>query len=273
MPHTLAYAPLHTRPTTPSTHHHPPPHSPTHFHPHPHLHTSRTCAPRFGRSWRPPPTAGPPLPPPSATCCAGRTAGRPGSRARAWRPRWSVPRRSRPPPPQQLTLVSFRASGWSWGCVCARVCSHLCVADAPVCSGPAGWGEGQPNAPTSSAACAFPPPAPRLLGPIDAAAAPAPKRRKVGPEAVFGVRVGTEQLDRLWNTTEDNTSGAMRCGACSGMCRVWGLTVSPAVVLSGGCLDWSALLTHLLPVSPDYHPSAPPHPPCPARPLLPASQR
>ena len=99
------------------------------------------------------------------------------------------------------------------------------------------------------------------------------KRRKVGPEAVFGVRVGTEQLDRLWNTTEDNTSGAMRCGACSGMCRVWGLTVSPAVVLSGGCLDWSALLTHLLPVSPDYHPSAPPHPPCPARPLLPASQR
>ncbi|KAL4423622.1 hypothetical protein ABPG77_009209 [Micractinium sp. CCAP 211/92] len=36
--------------------------------------------------------------------------------------------------------------------------------------------------------------------------APAPKRRKLGSDAVFGVRVGTEELDRLWNLTEDNLS-------------------------------------------------------------------
>ncbi|PSC69291.1 THO complex subunit 1 isoform X1 isoform B [Micractinium conductrix] len=36
--------------------------------------------------------------------------------------------------------------------------------------------------------------------------APAPKRRKLGSDAVFGVRVGTDELDRLWNLTEDNLS-------------------------------------------------------------------
>ena len=42
---------------------------------------------------------------------------------------------------------------------------------------------------------------------LSAAAAPAPKRRKLSSDAVFGIRVGTDQLDRLWNLTEDNTSG------------------------------------------------------------------
>ncbi|KAL4439830.1 hypothetical protein ABPG75_002831 [Micractinium tetrahymenae] len=36
--------------------------------------------------------------------------------------------------------------------------------------------------------------------------APAPKRRKLGSDAVFGIRVGTDELDRLWNLTEDNLS-------------------------------------------------------------------
>lgn len=36
--------------------------------------------------------------------------------------------------------------------------------------------------------------------------APAPKRRKLGSDAIFGIRVGTEELDRLWNLTEDNFS-------------------------------------------------------------------
>lgn len=39
------------------------------------------------------------------------------------------------------------------------------------------------------------------------AAAPAPKRRKLGSDAIFGIRVGTDELDRLWNLTEDNLSG------------------------------------------------------------------
>lgn len=39
------------------------------------------------------------------------------------------------------------------------------------------------------------------------AAAPAPKRRKLGSDAVFGIRVGTDELDRLWNLAEDNLSG------------------------------------------------------------------
>ncbi|KAI3431826.1 hypothetical protein D9Q98_010579 [Chlorella vulgaris] len=36
--------------------------------------------------------------------------------------------------------------------------------------------------------------------------APAPKRRKLSSDAIFGMRVGTEELDRLWNLTEDNLS-------------------------------------------------------------------
>ncbi|PRW33147.1 THO complex subunit 1 [Chlorella sorokiniana] len=44
-------------------------------------------------------------------------------------------------------------------------------------------------------------------GAIDAdLTAPAPKRRKLGSDAIFGIRVGTDELDRLWNLTEDNLS-------------------------------------------------------------------
>ena len=38
-------------------------------------------------------------------------------------------------------------------------------------------------------------------------AEPAAKRRKLSSEAVDGIGVGTDELDRLWNLTEDNVSG------------------------------------------------------------------
>lgn len=39
--------------------------------------------------------------------------------------------------------------------------------------------------------------------------APPPKRPRPGPEAVYGVRVGPEELNRLWNLTEDNLSSEL----------------------------------------------------------------
>lgn len=60
------------------------------------------------------------------------------------------------------------------------------------------------RAPASHPPRSSAPPTPTRLLP---AAAPAPKRRKLGSDAIFGVRVGTEELDRLWNLTEDNLSG------------------------------------------------------------------
>ncbi|EFN51183.1 hypothetical protein CHLNCDRAFT_55304 [Chlorella variabilis] len=66
----------------------------------------------------------------------------------------------------------------------------------------AAWKQGScPPAPLERAAAQ--PPA----GSEDAdLTAPAPKRRKLGSDAVFGIRVGTDELDRLWNLAEDNLS-------------------------------------------------------------------
>ena len=49
-------------------------------------------------------------------------------------------------------------------------------------------------------------------------AEPAAKRRKLSSEAVYGIRVGTDELDRLWNLTEDNLSGEwVGCPVCGGV--------------------------------------------------------
>lgn len=58
-----------------------------------------------------------------------------------------------------------------------------------------------PKAPLEVAPAVAPP------GAADAEVAPPRKRRKPSSEAVFGVTLGTDELDRLWNLTEDNTSG------------------------------------------------------------------
>jgi hypothetical protein len=68
------------------------------------------------------------------------------------------------------------------------------------------------------------------------AAAPAPKRRKLSSDAIFGMRVGTEELDRLWNLTEDNLSGGwgvawrLQAGGCMpaqrrAVCDFWSVGV------------------------------------------------
>ena len=49
-------------------------------------------------------------------------------------------------------------------------------------------------------------------------AEPAAKRRKLSSEAVYGIWVGTDELDRLWNLTEDNLSGEwVGCPVCGGV--------------------------------------------------------
>lgn len=45
------------------------------------------------------------------------------------------------------------------------------------------------------------------LAPLPAPLARPAKRRRPGPEAYYGVTLGTDELDRLWNLTEDNVSG------------------------------------------------------------------
>jgi THO complex subunit 1 len=40
--------------------------------------------------------------------------------------------------------------------------------------------------------------------------APPDKKRKLSSDAVYGVRMGTEELDRLWNLTEDNVSSELK---------------------------------------------------------------
>lgn len=76
------------------------------------------------------------------------------------------------------------------------------------------------------------------------AAAPAPKRRKLGSDAIFGIRVGTDELDRLWNLTEDNLSGE---GAICTSVRVWvcGCVGGPANFWPSGRTSWAGCGTSL----------------------------
>jgi THO complex subunit 1 len=70
-------------------------------------------------------------------------------------------------------------------------------------------------------------PAAPPAGAAAAEAFPPRKRRRPSAEAVYGVGMGTDELDRLWNLTEDNTSG--ECAPAS--------SARPAVVgiLFPGC--------------------------------------